>query len=114
MTAGSWPEFPGRLGTTGLLYAIHRTCRPGWRRWRAEHRLAITLAALRYTALRCYLMLRARPAADDASPDGTACAPAARAVPLNTTRSGCEGDRHYFVKQGGQWVCTIPSCEVTR
>jgi hypothetical protein len=33
------------------------------------------------------LMLRARPAADDAGPDGTAAAPAAAAVPLNAERT---------------------------
>jgi hypothetical protein len=27
-------------------------------------------------------------------------------------RGGCEGGQHYFVKQGGQWVCTM--CGATR
>ena len=69
-----------------------------------------------------------------ASPDGTARAPAARAVPLRPgsaglpaidpkmrahrrarlggPRGGCEDGRHYFVKQGGQWVCSM--CGATR
>ena len=63
MTAGSWPEFLGRIGATGLLYSIHRICRPS----RGRHEL------------------RARSATGDAHPDGTAPAPAAAAVPLNTT-----------------------------
>ena len=63
MTAGSWPEFLGRLGSTWFLYGIYRICRP---------------AAGRH-------VLRARSASGDAHPDGPAPARATGAGPLNTT-----------------------------